>query len=102
MLVQFYHLPELCQSISISEHYAAWKALLQPELWTHRTLGVTLHVRVKLHQILERGPPPPPPSSLPSLIGPLLPHSLIFFTGSVSTNRGLWKMWCGGGRRERS
>ena len=59
MLVQFYHLPELCQSISISEHYAAWKALLQPELWTHRTPGGTLPVRVKLHQKLETAPPPP-------------------------------------------
>lgn len=43
----------------VSEHYATWKALLPPELWTQRTLGATLHVRVKLHQILEREFPPP-------------------------------------------
>lgn len=37
----------------------------------------------------------PTPSLLhsPSLIGHILQESVMFFTGSVSTNRELWKMW---------
>lgn len=35
----------------------------------------------------------------PSLISHILQESVMFFTGSVSTNTGLWKMWRG--RRER-
>lgn len=41
--------------------------------------------------------PSPPHAYSPSLIGHILQESVMFFTGSVSTNRGLWKTW----RREK-